>query len=236
MLNRNAVAGLCLVGLCAVGCTKETTSSKNIKTPGIAALIDVYADTDSTATVHVALKIAGSSSNAYVTLEGTDKLKATAEGVEETLEVVDTGIYEAKFKGVKEDTEFNVTLERPDDETASDNTGTLPPPYTLDDPMSNLSRKTDDLPLSWAPAESGDSMALDIDGDCIFHWSKNVSDTGMYTVAADTLDSTGGDKPETCDLTLEVDRNRKGSADGKFDPESYFKLHQRRSATFTSKP
>jgi hypothetical protein len=58
----------------------------------------------------------------------------------------------------------------------------------------------------------------------------------MYTVAADTLDSTGGDKPETCDLKLAVDRNRKGSADTKFDPESYFKLHQRRSATFTSKP
>jgi hypothetical protein len=236
MLNRNAVAALCLVGLCAAGCTKETTSSKNIKTPGIAALIDVYADRADTATVHVALKIAGSSSNAYVTLEGTDKLKATADGVEKTLEVVDTGEYEAEFKGVGDGTEFNVTLERPDDETASDNTGTLPPPYTLDEPTSNLSRKTDDLPLSWAPAESGDPMALEISGDCIYSWSKNVSDTGMYTVAADTLDSTGGDKPETCDLKLAVDRNRKGSADSKFDSESYFKLHQRRSVTFTSKP
>lgn len=236
MLNRNAVAALCLVGLCAVGCTKETTSSKNIKTPGIAALIDVYADTDSTATVHVVLKIAGSSSNAYVDLEGSDKLTATAEGKTKTLEVVDTGVYEADFSGVGADTEFSVVLDRPDDETASDNSGTLPPPYTLDDPASNLSRKADDLPLSWAPAESGDPMALEIDGDCIFHWSKNVSDTGSYTVAADTLDSTGGDKPETCDLKLDVDRNRKGSADTKFDPESYFKLHQRRSATFTSKP
>lgn len=236
MLKHNAVGVLCLLGLSAMGCSKETTSSKNIKTGGIAALIDVYADTDSTATVHVKLVVGGSSSNTYVDLEGSDSLIATADGKKKTMSVVDTGIYEADFSGVAEDTEFTVTLDRPDDETASDNSGKLPAPYTLDDPASNLSRADEALDVTWAPADTGDPMALEFDGDCIFNYSKGVSDTGTYTVAAGTLDSTSSKMPETCDIELNADRHRDGVADTKFDPESYFKLHQRRSATFTSKP
>jgi hypothetical protein len=233
-----------------MGCSKETTSSKNIKTGGIAALIDVYADTDDTATVHVKLVVGGSSSNTYVDLEGTDSLTATVDGKTKTLSVVDSGIYEAKFTGVGAEAEVSVLLDRPDDETAADNSGQLPPTYTLDDPMSKLSRRDDPLDVTWAPSDSGDPMLLDFDGSCIFHYSKSVSDTGSYTVAKGTLDSTHDyepasceskpdtctDMPETCDITLEVDRTQDGVADGKFDPESYFKLHERRKTTFTSNP
>src|ERR1041384_7124397 len=123
MNSRFALASLCLVALSSVACSKETTSSSNIKTGGIAALIDVYADNDTTATVHVELKVGGSSSNTYVDLEGGDELKATVGDVTKTLPASDTGIYEATFSGVEEDTEFSVTLERPDDVTASGNSG-----------------------------------------------------------------------------------------------------------------
>jgi len=236
MQNRKALVSLCLVALAAVGCSKETTSSSNIKTGGIAALIDVYADTDTTATVHVELRVGGSSSNTYVNLEGSDKLTATAAGKTKTLTGIDSGIYEAKFSGVEGGTEFQVTLDRPDDTTATENSGTLPDPFTLDDPPSDLSRKTDDLEVTWAPADSGDKMRLDFDGDCIFPYGHTASDTGSYVVDKDTLDSTGGDKPTTCDITANVERSRNGSADGEFDPESWFILHQRRSASFTSNP
>ncbi len=236
MLNRNALASLCLIGLSTLGCSKETTSSSNIKTGGIAALIDVYADTDTTATVHVELRVGGSSSNTYVDLEGSDTLTATVAGKTKTLGVVDTGIYEANFSGVEGGTEFQVTLDRPDDETAMDNSGTLPDPFTLDDPTPDLSRMTDDLEVTWAPAETGDPMRLDFDGDCIFPYGHAASDTGSYVVDKATLDSTGGDKPKTCDVTVDVQRSREGTADSLFDPESWFKLHQRRSASFTSNP
>jgi hypothetical protein len=228
---------LCLVGLSALGCSsKETTSSSNIKTGGIAALIDVYADTDDTATVHVALKIAGSSSNAYVLLEGSDKLIATADGETKTLTARDAGIYEANFSGVGADTEISVTLERPDDITASGNSGTLPAPFTLDDPTPKLSRKDDDLTVTWAPADTGDPVRAVFDGSCIFNFDDDISDTGSYAVPKGTLMSTGGDKPKTCDITLNMSRSRTGTADSKFDPESYFRLFQRRSASFTSNP
>src|SRR5258705_12301922 len=146
MLHRSAFAVSCLLGLSAMGCSKETTSSSNIKTGGIAALIDVYAKTDDTATVHVKLVVGGSSSNTYVNLDGSDKLVATVDGKSKTLTTTDTGIYEGNFSGVGADSDFSVTLERPDDVTASGNSGTLPPPFTLDDPTPKLSRKTDDLP------------------------------------------------------------------------------------------
>ena len=236
MLHRFALVSLCFLGLSALGCSKETTSSSNIKTGGIAALIDVYADDDTTATVHVELKVGGSSSNTYVALEGGDSLTATAAGKTKTLTSVDTGIYEADFSGVEGGTEFEVILDRPEDTTASDNSGTLPDPFTLDDPTDDLSRETDDLELTWAPADTGDSMHADIKGQCIFPYSHSMSDTGSLVVAAGKLESTGGDKPETCDLTAHVERTKGGSADTIFDPESYFTLHQRRSAKFTSNP
>jgi hypothetical protein len=235
MFQRSALASLCLIGLAALGCSKETTSSANIKTGGIAALIDVYADNDSTATVHVELRVGGSSSNTYVTLAGKDELIATAGKKSKTLEMVDSGVYEADF-AVEGGTDFQVTLERPDDVTASDNGGTLPDSFTLDEPASDLSRKTDNLELTWAPADTGDSMQVNIKGSCIFSYDHDMSDTGSFVVDAGELDSTGGDKPKTCDLTASVERASTGSADTLFDRESYFRLHQRRSAKFTSNP
>lgn len=236
MLQRFRLASLCLVGLAAMGCSKETTGSSNIKTGGIAALIDVYADDDTSATVHVELKVGGDSSNTYVDLEGSDKLVATAGDATKTLSVVDTGVYEADFSGLEPGTEFQVTLDRPDDTTASENSGILPDPFDFTEPASDLSRMDDDLDLAWAPAETGDDMKVEIDGDCTFTYDHKMSDTGAYTVAAGELKSTGGDKPETCDLTAELTRTKDGSADTLFDPESYFRLHQRRSAKFTSNP
>jgi hypothetical protein len=236
MFNRSSFVCVCVVGLAALGCSKETTSSSNIKTGGIAALIDVYAKTDTTATVHVKLVVGGSSSNTYVDLEGKDELSATVDGgVPQILKAVDTGIYEVKFSNVGEDSEFSVTLDRPDDETASDNSGKLPAPFTLDDPAGDLSREKDALEVTWAP-DSDDSMNLEFHGDCIYTYGKDVSDTGSYTVKANSLDSTGGDMPETCDLDLDAVRTREGHADSKFDRESWFRLHQQRATSFTSKP
>jgi hypothetical protein len=54
-------------------------------------------------------------------------------------------------------------------------------------------------------------------------------------VKAGALDSTGAE-PEACNLDLTALRTRPGSADSKFDRESYFKLHQRRQTSFVSNP
>jgi hypothetical protein len=236
MFERSSLAMVGLVGLLVMGCSKETTSSANIKTGGIAALIDVYTDAASTATVKVELRVGGSSSNAYVDLENGDELVATAGDETKVLTVRDSGVYEAKFSGVAAETLFTVVLNRPNDTTAADNSGNLPAPFDLDQPKGMLSRKDDDLEVTWAPSGTGDGMDFKFDGDCIFKYSKSPSDVGSFTVGKGSLDSTGGDEPETCDITIEAQRSRSGTADSAFDPESWFRLHQLRSATFVSNP
>lgn len=239
MFDLKALLLGCSLGIAAVGCSsKETTSSANIKTGGIAALIDVNAISATSATVHVELKVGGSSSNTYVALENGDKLIATAGDESKTMTSRDTGIYEAPFSGIEGGTVFSVVLERPGDTTASDNSGTLPDPFDVDEPESGLSRKTDALDVTWAPAGStADGMDLAFSGDCIFDKSFEATSTATtYTVKADALQSTGGDMPEECDVTLDISRSRSGTADSAFDPESWFRLHQLRATKFTSKP
>lgn len=237
MFERRSLLVVGLVGLLAVGCSKETTSSRNIRTGGIAALTDVYADTDTTATVHVELKVGGSSSNTYINLEDGDQLIATAgEQMKKLSMTDDAGVFEAKFTDVGEDTLFSLVLERPNDTTASDNSGTLPAPFTLDKPTDNLSRKNDDLEVTWAPSGTADGMDFEFEGDCIFKHTESPSDSGSFTVSKGEIDSTGSDMPKGCRLTLEAQRSRSGTADAAFDPESWFRLHQRRSTSFYSEP
>lgn len=238
MFERSSLVVVGLLGLLVVGCkSEETTSSSNIKTGGIAMLTDVYADTATKATVHVELKVGGSSSNTYVGLDNGDQLIATAGDQEKTLATADgVGRYEAVFSDVAADTLFTVVLERPHDTTAADNTGTLPAPFDLDKPKDDQSRKDDALDVTWSPSGSDDGMDFDFSGTCIFDYSTSPSDSGSFTLGKGTLESTGGDKPEACKLTLDAQRSRSGSADAAFDSESYFRLHQRRSTSFTSAP
>jgi hypothetical protein len=236
MFDRSSLIVVGLMGCLAFGCSKESTSSANIKTGGIAALIDVTADTATTAKVHVELRVGGSSSNTYVDLENGDELIATAGDETKGMTPRDVGVYEASFSGVGADTPFSVVLKRPNDTTAADNSGTLPEPFDLARPTSDLSRKDDDLEVTWEPSGTNDGMDFKFDGDCIYPASKSPSDVGSFTVEKDTLRSTGGDKPETCDIALDAQRSRSGSADAAFDPESWFRLHQHRKTTFRSNP
>jgi hypothetical protein len=238
MFGRTPLIVFGLLGLLVAGCSKETTSSRNIRTAGIAALIDVYADTDTTATVHVELKVGGSSANVFVGLDDGDQLIATADDETKTLTTTDdVGVYEASFSGVAADTPFSVVLQRPKDITAENNSGTLPPPFTLDKPKDDQSRKDDELEVTWAPSGTDDGMDFDFDGTCIFpHTESPLSDSGSLTLAKGTLESTGGDMPKACKITLDAQRSRPGSADPEFDKESYFRLHQRRSTSFVSAP
>ena len=235
MSKRNSWAFVGLLGLLGLGCS-ETVSSADIKTHGIAALIDVTADASAVATVHVELRVGGPSSNTFVSLDNGDTLSATAGDVTKPLQSTDRGVYEAKFSGVDGGTKFSVAFDRPNDTSARDNSGTLPEPFDLDQPAANLSRADDELPVTWSPSGTGDGMHWAVDGDCIFPSSKDVSDTGSYAIRKGTLSSLDDKKPETCDLTLAVERSSSGHADVAFDSESWFRLHQARSTKFTSVP
>jgi len=234
---RKSFALLGLVAFAAMGCSTETISSSDIKTGGIAATIEVIADGDTHSNVWVTLRSGGDESNTYVILDNGDKLTATAGTETKTLSSVEEGKYNATFSSGAKDTEFKVVLDRPDDTDAPNNIGTLPAPFGITAPSGGLSRANDDITITWDNSGSTDSMSLSIDGTCIFDLDKSgLSDTGSYTIPKGDLKSTGGDKPETCTLTVRMERYRSGSTDSALDGESSMKMIQRREVKFSSAP
>ena len=234
--------GLVMIALSVLCACKETTSSGNIRTAGIAMTVEVRAQTASASVVTATLQVGGNESNTYVVLDQGDGLFAKADGKRKEMQSIDDGVYEAKFSIADEDTLFAVMLERDQDEDASDNSGRLPAPFEITSSFSDpLSRADDPIKVTWEPSGKDGDMALDIEdeaGGCIaFDEHQNIGgDPGSYTVPKGTLESQDEEKPETCDATLTLERARDGKTDSAFDSESSFVLKQIRSDTFASAP
>jgi hypothetical protein len=227
--------------LSLVGC-KETTSSCNVRTAGLAMLTEVTATSESAVRVKTTLLVGGDESNTYATLDGCDELFAEADDEREKMDEVDDGVYEAKFDLGAEGTRYRVILEREQDETADGNTGKLPAPFdvTSDFGSDEISRADDDLEVTWDPSASGDDMSLEIEDDaggCIYDGDFNIGgDPGSYIVGKGEIESTSSQDPETCDVTGRLIREREGSTDSELDSESWFKLRQTRKFGFVSAP
>ncbi len=219
----------------AMGCAEETLSSEDIRTAGIAALIEVKAENESSSRVRVELLAGGSSSNTKVVLDNGDKLTATVDGETKTLTTQDTGVYTANFSTGAADAEFVIAFERRQDENAPNSIGTLPPPFVIA-PIDLKSRANDAVEINWDPAGS-DSIVIKVDGDCLKSVSDiKTSDTGSYTIPAGTLGTFESDADKTCDVTVQIWRNRGGSADKAFDVESRYVASQVRAVKFQSAP
>lgn len=225
----------------AVGCT-ETVSSDEIRTGGIYMGTVVTAGT-SQSKVKVTLKVGGDESNTYVKLTDRDQLFALADGDEKEMTKVSDGVYEASFEVVAEDTEFEVHLEREDDDDATGNSGTLPAPFMITSALDDgpYSRADDDLEITWDPSDSGDDMMLEVeDEDTCITASESFDpsgDDGAYSIEAGELASANSDDEEdVCEIEIHVIREREGMIDGNLDGESTFFLRQIRSTTADSAP
>ena len=220
------------------GCSTETTSSANIRTAGIAALIDVTSTNGTSSTVRAELRVGGDESNTFVVLDNGDRLTAAVGDDSKSMHAQSEGVYEAEFSTAAAGDEFKVMFDREEDEDAPGSSGIMPAPFQITGvPDTSPSRENEDITITWDPPESGSNMKIEIDGSCIFSETIDVpGDSGSHTISADTLSSTGGSDPETCDLEVEITRSASGTADSAFDNESWFRLYQRRKATFTSAP
>jgi hypothetical protein len=241
MNNSKIILCAALVSSAALfGCSKEVTSSANIRTPGIAALIDVTANDDTNSTVHADMRVGGSSSNTFLILESGDKLSAEAAGTRKDMTAQDEGQYEAEFSTAAADTEFKfkVMFERDADEDALANRGTMPAPFQIGEvPQDKPSRKDADVTLTWSPVDTASNMVVELNGTCIFNETIDVvGDEGMLVIPKGSLESTGGDMPKECEVNVTMRRSRTGTADPIFDKESWFKLHHVRTKSFVSAP
>jgi hypothetical protein len=230
-----------LAGLSLIGC-KETTSSENIRTRGIAMITEVIARSATRAHVRTELRVGGDESNTFVILEGGDELVADADGEEQVMETVSEGVYETVFDDVGGGTEITIRLERDGDDDAPGNSGVLPEPFDItsvfDEPVS---RGEESMEITWEPSGEDDDMDIsfsDEAGDsCIFDLNDDIpGDPGSYLLEPETLRSTDSNDPESCDARVDILRTRDGSTDDALDGESSFVLQQIRTIMFVSAP
>ncbi|EYF03733.1 hypothetical protein [Chondromyces apiculatus] len=224
------------VALFATGCT-ETIDSKNLRTAGIAALIEVESTDGTSSEVVATLLTGGAQSNTYVDLSSGDAIYASAGGGDRVeMGVESTGVYQADFRVGAEGTEFVVSLERVDDDGAPRSAGTLPAPFALNPVPPEDASRAEAFTITWT-GTSSDPMEIEVDGDCIFSDTFEVpGDPGSFTIPANELSATSSDKAETCNVTVSVTRSRTGDPDPAFDPESRVDLRQVRTTTFVSAP
>jgi hypothetical protein len=233
-LNRLGLSAL--VGLLGVGCS-ATTSSRNIRTAGLVALIDVTSKAEGQSTVKTSLVVGGANSNTYVVLEGGDRLGADAGGQHQDMNAVSSGEYEAKF--ATSGGEFVVGLTRDVDAPAPANKGTLPPPFEITSQFDDnpLSRAKADVTLTWSPTESGADVAIHLSGDCILDQDFKVGgDPGTFTIERGKITAWEAQKKEACNIAVVITRTVSGTTDPAFDSDSRFRLHQVREARFVSGP
>jgi hypothetical protein len=214
-----------------------TTSSRNIRTAGLVALVDVTAKDDEHATVSTALVIGGASSNTYVVLEGGDRLYAESNGEKREMNATSDGEYEAKFN--RAEGEYIVSLNRDVDAAAPKSSGTLPPPFQITSDFGDapISRKNDDVTVTWTPGGSGSDVEIELEGDCIHSEHYNVGgDPGSFTIEKRKIEAWSSDKKKKCNVTVTVSHTTHGTVDPAFDSDSRFELRQVRKTRFVSGP
>lgn len=229
------LAGLTLAVLSSA--CSATTSSRNIRTAGLVALVDVTARDDSHATVSTQMVIGGASSNTYVVLEGGDRLYAESNGDKREMNATSDGEYEAKFD--RAEGEYTVSLTRDVDAAAPKSSGTLPPPFQITSNFDDnpISRKNDEVVITWAPGNGGADVQIDIEGDCIHSDHFNVGgDPGSFTISKKKIEGWSSDKKKKCNVSVEVSQTTKGTTDPAFDSDSRFELRQVRKTRFVSGP
>lgn len=224
-----ALASCALLSACSA-----STSSRNIRTAGIVALIDVKSEAAGAASVDTELVIGGANSNTNVILEAGDALSASAGGQEQPLNVQGTGEYGARF--ATSDGEFVVSLARSVDAPAPASRGALGPAFDITPPAAPVSRK-EALVISWTPVDPESQVEVELSGDCVIRESKQLgADPGSITFNPGELRAWKKQQNQTCPVQVEVTRTRLGTTDPALDPDSKFRLHTVRRAQLSSAP
>ena len=228
---------LLLCSLCAqLGCS-ATTSSRNIRTAWLVALIDVTAEQPQQAVVSTDVVVGGQHSNTHVVLEGGDRLVASCDDEHHDMNSVGNGSYEARFG--RSEGEFVVGLVRDGDPPAPRSVGRLPASFDITSEFSEapISRANDTLTLTWSPGGGDAALTVELEGDCIHSEELQVAgDPGTFVIEPGKLTAWKSQEKEACNVALRVVQTKKGDADAALDRDSSVVLRQIRTTRFVSGP
>ena len=221
---------------CAAGCG-ATTSSTNIRTAGLVALIDITAERPDQTVVSANMVVGGRNSNTHVVLEGGDQLTASCEDAQHEMSSVGNGSYAARF--ARSEGEFVVALARTNDPAAPRSVGTLPASFEITSTFGDtpISRADDPLVITWTPGGTDASVSIELEGDCIH--SENLElggDPGSFTVEPGKVTAWKSQEKQSCNVALRVVQTKHGQADPALGADSSVVLRQIRATRFVSAP
>jgi hypothetical protein len=231
--NHSLAAALALV---MAGCG-ATTSSTNIRTAGLVALIDITAERPDQTVVSADMVVGGRNSNTHVVLEGGDQLVASCEGEQAEMSSVGNGSYAARF--AHSDGEFVVALMRGQDAAAPRSAGTMPVPFEITSAFGDkpYSRANDSLTITWTPGGTDAEVSIELEGDCIHSAELQPgADPGTFTIEAGKIEAWKSQEKDSCNVAVRVVQTKHGQADPALGADSSVVLRQIRATRFVSAP
>lgn len=223
--------------MCALAACGATTSSKNVRTGSLVALIDITSERPDQTVVSATMVVGGRDSNTHVVLEEGDQLVASCQGEKIEMSSVDNGSYAARF--ARSDGEFVVGLERASDEPAPRSVGDMPASFEITSMFGDvpISRANDALAITWTPGGSEALVTIELEGDCIHSTVLDASsDAGKYTIEAGKLTAWKSQEKDSCNVALRVVQTKHGEPDPALGADSSVVLRQIRATRFVSAP
>ena len=89
--------------------------------------------------------------------------------------------------------------------------------------------------MSWEPGASG-VVDWRMSGSCVHSLGDSVPDDGTHTVPAGSIDTFDSERNESCTVSVDFTRSRRGSIDSAFTEGGTIVARQIRSDAFTSTP
>ena len=231
---RRIAALSCASVLAACG---ATTSSKNVRTAGLVALVDITSERPDQTVVSADMVVGGRHSNTHVVLEDGDQLVASCEGEKLEMTSVGNGTYVARF--ARSDGEFVVGLERASDNAAPRSVGDMPVAFEITSLFGDtpFSRANESLTIAWTPGSTDAEVTLELEGDCIHSTVIDAGlDQGMFTIEPGRVTAWKSQEEDSCTVALRVVQTKHGQADPALGADSSVVLRQIRATRFMSAP
>jgi hypothetical protein len=221
-----------------LGCS--AIESSDLLTSGMYADVVVTADGEGTSDVTATLRAGGALSTTFVELTGDDVLTATL--LEETVEMNEISLgnlnsFVAEFQSAEPGVDYVIALERSLDEGAPNTVIQLPAAFDIDAPtITEFARSTEDLTVTWTPADSGENMRVTVDGDCFLLRIDELSgDPGTWTLEGGSLEDTGAESTN-CEADITIERRLTGNLDPNYGEGGSATGVQQRTVSIQSTP
>jgi hypothetical protein len=233
-LNTYTIASL--LALLPLACAEDVGSS-SVRTKGLYAKYQAVATGNGKTQIVAELRVGGDNGT-YLFLEPPDTLSASNKDKTVTLKEKANGeehTYLGTLPGDEEGLEIQIDFDRGEAaENAPDSTVRLPAPFQLDLVGSADIERGNSVSLKWGKASG--ILNWEATGSCVKTASGTAADSGALTLEASDIEAWSSDEKKACEVTVTLERTKKGSVDAAFKQGGQFVATQRRTVSFNSLP